>query len=865
MKKTFKTALALLFCIVTISATMLSASALGKPTLKVKSVTYNSVTIYWTAVSGADYYQIQRTTDGKNWTTLSSNYAKTTATDSKGLTTGKAYGYRVRAVDKGLLGRLTYSAWTSMVTAKPVPAKVTGFKVKASNNTTVQLTWTKVAGANGYTVQYLSGSKWKTYKSTTSNVLNVTGLTLGKTYTFRVAAYRTVSKKAVYGPVSASLKAGPTLKAPTTVALTAVTQNSLTIQWNASAGAKGYELGDLTTRKWTNTGTTKGMVVKNLKPGTKYKFVVRAYSGSFKGTMTKEYTFQTAPATPTGLKITNATDNSMTFSWNKVAGAAGYVPQIYDYATNKWSYLATTTTATSITAKNLKSNTKYAFRVCAYVKNSNVYKISASAYSSWAKYITYTTVLSAPKVTTAATSENTITLNWNAVSGAKSYMVERFDATHDKWFVYDFNSAQFKAPDALSASSVTTTTARTFADKGGSARTELYRVSAIDAAGKKCTPAEICGRTSNTYVNAGAATFSLQQVIRFPKVAGATLYRIYTRYPINAEVYVDLDVNKDKTLIYTYTGNTNFMEAKIHMAPKSIHSIMVIALDANGKTISNATNWMTFKVGDLAIYANSHNYYNSSVNSQLLYLARAINNTKLYKGELTVKNTSNVSYSINYLKMPAILSILIGGPVNGVCDTPEEVANLFSKLGDGEEVETSSTENYNETLTFKDGSTKNAEDKTVYLKYYIEPSSNSTRSASIYNSKTFTAWTKGFENVKTTKNSDGGYTITCTIKQETSNTNYHNGLLSSFNAADFSAAEGFSVNNLKVGKSTITATIDADGILKSYKASSPYSATFVAGFTAEEDSDDGNIQEGDLIEMTMGMSGSTAFNYTFTR
>ena len=45
MKKTFKGALALTFCVVTVFATMLIASAISAPKAKVKSVTYNSVTI----------------------------------------------------------------------------------------------------------------------------------------------------------------------------------------------------------------------------------------------------------------------------------------------------------------------------------------------------------------------------------------------------------------------------------------------------------------------------------------------------------------------------------------------------------------------------------------------------------------------------------------------------------------------------------------------------------------------------------------------------------------------------------------------------------------------------------------------------
>ena len=881
MKKALKSLIAVFFCIMMITATASSASALGTPTLKVKSVSYNSVTIYWTKVTLASSYDIQRSTDAKNWSTIATGVKATQYTDSKSLTTGKSYAYRVRAKGIGT------SAWSSYVVGKPLPAKVNNLKLKSSNYNSIQLTWDKVAGATGYTIQYISGNAWKTYKSITGNTITISGIPLGKTFSYRVAAYRIVSKKAVYGPVSEPLKASATLYAPTTVCLTALNANALQIQWNAAAGAKGYEIYNGATKTWVNTKTTKGVVIKNLKPGTKYQFAVRPYSGTFKGKQTKNYTFQTAPAAPTGLKVTSATDKSITISWNKVTGAAGY--HVQKSTDNKnWSNVTASTTSNSITASGLNGNTKYYFRVRAFNNNSNVYKISATAYGAYSGVINYTTVLSAPTVKATSTDAKTVTLSWNAVSGAKSYMVERFDATHNEWYVYAFNKEQWSSPadaslknsDGVTNVYNTTTTALNVADKGQSLRSEVYRVSAINAKGQKCTPsANVNGYTKSIHIVQGAHPFNLQQIIRFPKNPDAAGYRVYTRYPINAVKYVDLDLTTDKSAVYPFSVNANYVEMALYLAPKSIHSIMVIGLDKNGKEIGNSTNWLNFSIGDVPIYATNHKYYNASVNSQLLYVTRAINNTKAYKNEITVKNDSTVSYSINSLKMPAALSILLSigdaeilankdlllAFTTGNFDTPEEVAKLFSKLGDGEDIETNSTEKYNETLVFNNGTAKNAEGKTVYLRSYVEPSSNSTYSSYLHNSKNYTAWKNGIENVKTTKNSDGGYTISFTIKQESGNSDYHNGFLSSFNAADFSAAEGFNAQNLKVGKSTVTAVIGADGILKSYKATSPYSATFSAGFTVEEDSEDGSYKAGDLIEMTMGISGNTNFNYTFTK
>lgn len=860
MKKALKSMLAVFFCFLMISATASSASALAKPSaVKVKAVTYNSVTIYWTKVSLASSYDIQRSTDNKNWATLATGVKATEYKDSRSLTTGKTYYYRVRAK------AITTSSWTTGVKATPLPVKVTGFKVKASTYNTIQLTWTKVAGATGYLVQYLNGSTWKNYKTTTSNVLNVTGLSLGKNYSFRVRAYRTVSKKNYYGPVSATLKAATTLKAPTTVVLTSLSTSALRIQWNAVSGAKGYEIYRADTKRWTSTGTTKGIIVKNLKPGTKYSFIVRAYSGSFKGTQTKTFTFQTVAAAPTGLKVTEATDKTITLTWNKVTGAAGY--QVQRSTDNKtWTNVTTATTSNKVTASGLKGNTKYYFRVRAYIKNSNVYKISATTYGAYSSAINYKTVLSAPTLTATAANASTIKLTWTAVSGAKGYMIERYDAYTARWLKFDFTSNKWKADDELGETSVTTTTARTLSDTELSDRADVYRVRAIDASGKLCTPsATVNGRTSGVYISDTDSTgsrktiFNLRQFIRWSKISGATVYKVYTRTPIS-ELYAEY-----KTSELTDKGTQ--YEATMYFAPKSIHSIKVYAYGANGNYLGAATNWVTFAIGDLPMYASNHSYYKTTVNSQLLYAARAINNTKAYTGDLTLKNNSQVSYSINSLKLQ--VGEIFGQPVYLINkNTPEEVEEYFKKNSEGDEdLTTNSSEVYNTTLNFKDGKAVNEEGRTVLLRSQIEPSANSNQTAYLYNSKNYTAWQKGFESIKTTKNSDGGYTISFTIKQENKNTNYHNGFISSFNAADFGAADGFDVRDLKVGKSTVTLVIDADGILKSYKATSPYSAGFAASFTADEDVSNENVSvsKGDNIEMSMTMSGNTAFNYTITR
>ena len=112
----------------------------------------------------------------------------------------KIGSYTVKVKFKG-----NYSG-SKTLTFKIVPANPT-LKVTAGNKKAT-LSWNKITGATGYGI-YMATSKNGTYKkiATIKNGSTVkytkTGLTKGKTYYFKVRAYKTVSKTNVYSAYSA--------------------------------------------------------------------------------------------------------------------------------------------------------------------------------------------------------------------------------------------------------------------------------------------------------------------------------------------------------------------------------------------------------------------------------------------------------------------------------------------------------------------------------------------------------------------------------------------------------------------------------------------------------------------------------------
>jgi hypothetical protein len=115
-----------------------------------------------------------------------------------GLTSALSANY-YRLVD----GACVYGDFTSVKSAKPVLAKVTGLKAVKGGKNKFKLSLKKVNGANGYTI-YRAAKKngkyaaVKTVKKGGTLKFTTGKLKKGKTFYFKVKAYRTVGGKKVY-------------------------------------------------------------------------------------------------------------------------------------------------------------------------------------------------------------------------------------------------------------------------------------------------------------------------------------------------------------------------------------------------------------------------------------------------------------------------------------------------------------------------------------------------------------------------------------------------------------------------------------------------------------------------------------------
>ena len=175
--------------------------------LKTKVLNYKTIQVSWTGTDYADSYNVYRKTGSGNWKKIASGITGVSYKDTKAVT-GITYSYTVRAVSY-TWGKAVLSNYDrSGVRGKAKLTAVSLTSVKNAGKNTVKVSWKKVTGANGYRV-YRSTSKNGEYTSAgfikkgSTVTFKDKKVSEGKTYYYKIRAYRIVNGKRVYGPYSA--------------------------------------------------------------------------------------------------------------------------------------------------------------------------------------------------------------------------------------------------------------------------------------------------------------------------------------------------------------------------------------------------------------------------------------------------------------------------------------------------------------------------------------------------------------------------------------------------------------------------------------------------------------------------------------
>ncbi len=172
--------------------------------VKASGIKETSIKFSWSKVADAAGYRVELYKGKKLEKTV---YTTKTSYTFKKLKKGTTYKVKVTAY-KNVNGGKAYGEGKALSASTKV-AKVTLSSVKSAKTKQMAVTWKTVSGANGYKVTYSTSKKFtkKTTKTVTvkkqkTKKTTIKKLKKGKTYYVKVAAYKTVNGKNVFGAYS---------------------------------------------------------------------------------------------------------------------------------------------------------------------------------------------------------------------------------------------------------------------------------------------------------------------------------------------------------------------------------------------------------------------------------------------------------------------------------------------------------------------------------------------------------------------------------------------------------------------------------------------------------------------------------------
>ena len=346
--------------------------------------TTGRIKLTWNAVEGAKSYWIFKSTSKYGRYTYIGSVNKTSYTDTSNFVDfdgppdpGEKYYYKIEAVKEDGVRSLTSEpvARTCNLPRTEVKAKNTASSGK------VKLTWSKVSGAEEYTV-YRSTKKDGTYeaiKTTTSTSFTDSTGKVGTRYYYKVVAVH--SKSAANSAKSVAVARTRDLKQLSVEESNVASSGKIKLEWTAVTGAEKYAVyrslsKDSGFEKIASTESAS-YTDKSAKAGTVYYYKVKAvHQNTDANSAYSAVVGQTCDLKRPDISVKLSSGNPK-LSWEAISGATKYY--IYRATVKNGAYeKIDSTTKTSYTDKSAEEGKTYYYKVKAVHENSN----ANSAYSS---------------------------------------------------------------------------------------------------------------------------------------------------------------------------------------------------------------------------------------------------------------------------------------------------------------------------------------------------------------------------------------------------------------------------------------------------------------------------------------------------
>jgi len=360
--------------------------------------TSTSISVTWSVVSGATQYDLEA--DG-----VVHNNGTGTSYAHSSLLPGTSHTYRVRAANSA-----GSSSWSTIITAYTLPPAPTGITSTVTANSAV-INWNTVTNATGYEIETKDG----VIDRGTNTTYTHSGLSSGTQYTYRVKAKNASGAGAWSSPVSCL-----TIPGSPVVANTSATASSVTVNWNAVAGATGYSIKADGSSSATDTGTNTTYTHSGLLPNTPHTYTVYSRNSSGISAASAAATKYTLANMPNNGTIGTKSQNSIQAAWqaNGNPAATQYSLAAFD-ASNNLVKQSTWSTTLYNTVTGLSSDTQYKIKVKA--------RNGENIETGWYEIATGATLPDPPytpaNVKALNIDNSSITLSWDAMAGASSYNV----------------------------------------------------------------------------------------------------------------------------------------------------------------------------------------------------------------------------------------------------------------------------------------------------------------------------------------------------------------------------------------------------------------------------------------------------------
>ncbi|MGE5106479.1 MAG: fibronectin type III domain-containing protein [Sphingobacteriales bacterium] len=335
--------------------------------ISASSVTNNSATISWTAVSGAVSYDLQYKTSGATtWTTVAGITA--TSQNLTGLTASTSYNCQVKTnCSANGSAYSTSQSFTTLVDPCNTPTNVTASSI---TDVSASIMWTAVSGALSYDLQYKTSASttWTTVATITTASYNLTGLSSSTPYDYQVKTNCSTNTSVYSANQSFSTLASP-CGTPGNPNAGGITTSSATITWTGVSNATSYDLQykPASSTTWTTISgiAATSYTLTGLAANTQHNYKVDAKCNAILSSATSTLSFTTLATTcaaPTNVKATGINNSNATISWDAISDAQNYYIKYKKQRDKTWITTATFATNTYLIT-GLASRTSYYVQV----------------------------------------------------------------------------------------------------------------------------------------------------------------------------------------------------------------------------------------------------------------------------------------------------------------------------------------------------------------------------------------------------------------------------------------------------------------------------------------------------------------------